>query len=231
MKELIPMDEYGVFASSKFEVMVDSRLVAEVFEKEHKDVIKAIRKVISPESGYSEEFGRRNFAPSSYKNSQNKTQPCYHMTRDGFVALAMGFTGKKASQFKEAYIRRFNEMEAMIFQIQTLRDQHPFLTDAIKDTHEDAKPYHYSNEADMLNRIVVGMTAKAYREEHGIPKSEPIRPHFNPDEAALMEYLQHIDAGFVFSIPDFQQRKQKLEWCAMNWRRKRHPELIEKAAG
>ena len=69
MKELIPMDDMGVFASTKFEAMVDSRIVAEVFEKEHKDVMKAIKKVISPESGYSEEFGRRNFAPSSYRNS------------------------------------------------------------------------------------------------------------------------------------------------------------------
>ena len=231
MKELIPMDEYGVFANTKLEVMVDSRIVADVFEKEHKDVIRAIKKVISPESGYSEEFGQRNFAPSSYKNSQNKIQPCYQMTRDGFVALAMGFTGKKAAQFKEAYIRRFNEMEAHILKIQSLRDQYPLLTEAIKDMHEEARPYHYSNEADMLNRIAFGMTARQFREVNHLEKSEPIRPHLPTEEAALLDYLQHLDVGFVYSIPDFQERKQKLEWCAMNWRRKRMTLLTEKTAG
>ena len=35
----------------------------------------------------------------------------YYMTRDGFTFLAMGFTGKVAAQFKEAYINAFNEME------------------------------------------------------------------------------------------------------------------------
>lgn len=33
------------------------------------------------------------------------------MTRDGFTFLAMGFTGERAAQFKEAYISAFNEME------------------------------------------------------------------------------------------------------------------------
>lgn len=195
-------------------------MVAECFEKEHKDVMRAIRNIIK-ESGFSDEFGRRNFTPSSYKNLQNKTQPCFVMTRDGFTALVMGFTGKKADQFKEAYIRRFNEMEAHILKIQALRDQFPPLTDAIRDIHENPQPYHYSNEADMLNRIVLGMTAKQYREKHHIDKCDPIRPHLSEDEAALLEYLQRVDVGFVYCIHDFQERKQKLEWCAMKWREKR----------
>ena len=35
----------------------------------------------------------------------------YYIARDGFVFLAMGFTGKIAAKFKEAYIEAFNEME------------------------------------------------------------------------------------------------------------------------
>jgi hypothetical protein len=44
-------------------------------------------------------------------NEQGKEQPCYRLTRDGFVFLAMGFTGKDAAQWKEAYITAFNKME------------------------------------------------------------------------------------------------------------------------
>lgn len=36
------------------------------------------------------------------------------MSKDGFMLLAMGFTGKKALQFKMAYIRAFNAMTAYI---------------------------------------------------------------------------------------------------------------------
>ena len=87
-------------------------------------------------------------------------------------------------------------------------------------------PMDDSNEADMLNRIAFGMTAKQFREEKYIEKSEPIRSHLSTEEVALLDYLQHLEVGFMYSIPDFQQRKQKLEWCANNWRRKRAGNLL-----
>jgi Rha family phage regulatory protein len=86
--------------------VVSSRDVARVFEKEHKNVLKDIR-----ELKVSSEFGRLNFEQSSYANEQNKEQPEYLMTRDGFTLLAMGYTGERAMKFKEAYIAAFNEME------------------------------------------------------------------------------------------------------------------------
>ena len=69
----------------------------------NKEVLRDIRKIIDTASGLSEEFRQRNFAPSSYINNQNKKQPCYCMTRDGFTILAMDYTGQKAMKFKELY--------------------------------------------------------------------------------------------------------------------------------
>ena len=66
MKELIPKDEYGIFADAHDTARVDSLFVAEFFEKNHKEVLRDIRKIIDPTSGLSEEFRQRNFAPSSY---------------------------------------------------------------------------------------------------------------------------------------------------------------------
>lgn len=217
MKELVPMNDYGVFASTKYEAMVDSRFVAEVFEKQHKNVMQAIKGILES-SGFSEDFRRLNFKPSNYINEQNHKQPCYVMTRDGFTALVMGFTGQRADSFKEAYINRFNEMEAQIKYLQSLREQHPQLTAAIKSIHDNPQFYHYSNEMDMLNRIVLGMTAKQYREMKGIPASEPIRPYFSIDEAKLMDRLQLFDIGFVVAVPDYEQRRQMLEYQAMRWK-------------
>lgn len=93
-----------VFDKEKF--YMDSMAIAKVFGKEHKSVLRAIRNLES-----SDEFSKRNFAPSFYINSQNKSQPLFELTKDGFTSLVFGFTGKKAWEFKELYIEKFNEME------------------------------------------------------------------------------------------------------------------------
>ena len=114
MKELIPMNEFGVFADIHDTPRVDSRFVAQFFEKDHRHVLRDIRAIIEPKSGLSEEFIKLNFEVSNYKDSMGRKLPCYALTRDGFTILVMGYTGQKAMRFKEQYIRRFNEMEQFI---------------------------------------------------------------------------------------------------------------------
>ena len=87
--------------------VVSSRKVAEIFEKEHRRVLQDIR-----ELSCGDDFRLHNFVQSSYINSQDKEQPEYLLTRDGFTLLAMGFTGAKAMQWKIKYIEAFNKMEA-----------------------------------------------------------------------------------------------------------------------
>lgn len=86
--------------------------VAEIFGKLHKNVLRDIQEKILPH--VSSDFAQLNFEPSSYVNEQNKHQPMYYITRDGFTMLAMGYTGPKAMQFKEMYINEFNKMAAML---------------------------------------------------------------------------------------------------------------------
>ena len=206
MKELIPRDEYGIFADTHDTARVDSRSVAAFFEKEHRGVLRDIR-----ELECSEEFGLHNFVQSSYKNEQGKKQPCYYMTRDGFIFLVMGYRGKKAAHFKELYIKRFNEMEALIKQLVTVRHDFPMLTEKIKAVHDNPKPYHYSNECDMINRLVIGMSAKKFREAHGIEKGKSIRPYLTEEQVRLIEELQIVDVGLLMSVPKLEDRKKFLE--------------------
>lgn len=212
MKELIPKDDLGVFVDNHDTARVDSLFVAELFEKNHKEVLRDIRKITNPLSGLSEEFRQRNFAPSSYRNQQNKKQPCYYLTRDGFTMLVMGYTGQKAMQFKELYIKRFNEMESMIKSLVMARQEFPLLTENIKLLHESPKPYHFSNECDMLNRIVIGMTAKQFRIANGIDKGKSIRPYLSEKQIQMLEILQKVDVGLLVAFPEYEQRKRHLEW-------------------
>ena len=214
MKTLIPMDDYGVFVDKHDTARVDSRYVAQFFEKEHRNVIRDIR-----ELDCSENFRLLNFEQSSYINEQGKKQPCYIMTRDGFVFLAMGYRGKKAAQFKELYIHRFNEMEAFIKTLVSARQEFPLLTENIRLLKENPKPYHFSNECDMINRIVIGMTAKQFRIAHGIEGKKSIRPYLTQEQIDLLEVLQKVDIGLLVSVPDYHERKRHLEWYAAKIRK------------
>ena len=212
MRDLIPKDELGVFADTNDTARVDSLFVASAFEKNHKEVLRDIRRITADDSGLSDEFRQRNFAPSYYHNKQNKKQPCYYLTRDGFTMLVMGYTGAKAMKFKEMYIKRFNEMEQFIKYLVSARQEFPLLTENIKLLHDNPKPYHFSNECDMLNRIVIGMSAKQFRLANGIEKGKSIRPYLSKEQIQMLETLQKVDVGLLVAVPDYGQRKRYLEW-------------------
>lgn len=89
------------------QITTTSLQIAEHFGKRHKNVMQAIANLEC-----SPEFTGLNFQPSEYTDATGRKLPCYRITRDGFVFLAMGFTGKEAAQWKEAYITAFNKMEA-----------------------------------------------------------------------------------------------------------------------
>ena len=88
--------------------VVSSRHISRVFEKEHRRVLQDIRTIAENDPVW----GLHNFVQSYYTNEQNKSQPEYLITRDGFTLLVMGYTGEKAMRFKKAYIAAFNEMES-----------------------------------------------------------------------------------------------------------------------
>jgi Rha family phage regulatory protein len=70
--------------------------------------LKSIRNAIAE---VPEQFGARNFAGTSYRDVQGKERPLFRLSRDGFVYIAMGFTGKDAALWKVRYIEAFNQME------------------------------------------------------------------------------------------------------------------------
>lgn len=86
-------------------IKTTSLKVAEHFGKRHDRVLRAIDNIEC-----SSEFTHLNFGVSEYKDASGKSNPYYEMTKDGFTFLAMGFTGKEAAKWKEAYINAFNKM-------------------------------------------------------------------------------------------------------------------------
>ena len=75
MKELIPMNDYGIFADGKDTARANSLVVAKIFGKQHKHVLDSLQKITQPKNGLSDEFRRRNFAQSSYMDKIKKDIP------------------------------------------------------------------------------------------------------------------------------------------------------------
>lgn len=98
---------------NELEQKLDSREVAEMVGKEHKNIIRDIR-------GYVSELGELKieptdfFAESEYTDKSNRRKPCYLITKDGCEFIAHKLTGIKGTEFTAKYIKRFHEMENII---------------------------------------------------------------------------------------------------------------------
>lgn len=104
-----------VYRGESNQPLTNSKLVAEVFGKEHRNVVRDIKNLI--EGGVLKNEQTPMFEETTYINEQNKqSYPMFIMNQDGFTLLAMGFNGKKAMEFKLKYIEAFNAMKRQIEQ-------------------------------------------------------------------------------------------------------------------
>lgn len=93
-------------------LITDSRRVAKHFKKPHKNVLRAFDALEC-----SAEFNRLNFEPVEELDAKGEARRVIRMTKDGFMFLAMGFTGKEAASMKEIFIGSFNAMAEQLQQI------------------------------------------------------------------------------------------------------------------
>ena len=98
------------------EAVCSSLQVAEKFEKRHANVMRAIDSLVKNDSTQN---CVQCFKEATYKDSTGKSNKMYVMNRDGFTFLVMGFTGKKANEWKWQYIKAFNQMEKFIREKET----------------------------------------------------------------------------------------------------------------
>lgn len=179
-------------------VAVTSLDVAETFGKEHKHVLRDIR-----ELACSEEFRQSNFGPSEYVNEQNKKQPMFVMTRDGFTLLVMGYTGDLAMKFKEAYIKQFNAMESTlqgkIIERQKGIAVRQALTKSLQQSIENERMHGhaYSTYTNCIYKVLFDMNANQLRDKYGISKKENLRDCFSAEELRAIQSMECLVSGLV----------------------------------
>lgn len=203
MNEL--MTQFGMTEYNGVPV-VSSVKVAEEFGKRHDNVLQSIREAINNTQEFDPNFSGANFIESRYK-VRGKWYPEYLLTKNGFYYTVFGFNGKKAAQVRVDYIERFDRMEQFIKSLYAAKMEFPEFTQAIMLAHEEPKHYHFSNEVNMINKIVLGMTAKQFKVEHGLDDVSTIRPYLTQPQIVGIERLQKFDTGLIYTEPDYQKRK------------------------
>jgi len=208
MNKLILNPEYNLFERDG-RAFASSRQVAETFGKRHDHVLRDIREAESTVNSFAPQFWGTNFTEHTYAD-RGKRYPEFLMTKNGFSYIVTGFTGKKAAQFKVAYIQRFDAMESFITSLLSAKLEHPAFTEAVMLAHDEPKHYHFSNESDMINRIALGMSAKQFREGRGVQAGTSIRPFLDEAQIKIILTLQRADIGMLAAGLGFEERKEKL---------------------
>lgn len=184
---------------NKEEVIVVTSLdVADTFGKRHADVLRDIENL-----NCSEEFNKRNFALIDYIDSRKRKQPQYLITRDGFTILVMGYTGEKAMQFKEAYIKQFNAMEKALISKIKEREKgiavRQALTKALQQSNENERMHGhaYSTYTDIIYKSIFGKNSKQLREEYRINKKDSLRDCFSEEELKKVQNAEMLVSSLI----------------------------------
>ncbi len=89
------------------------------------------------------------------------------------------------------------------------------MQEALRQSREElgkeTKHFHYANEADMLNRIVLGMTSKQYKEHHSLLEDKSLRDTLTSLELAAFADLERANKTFIDLGYSFEDRKEQLK--------------------
>lgn len=155
------------------------------------------------------------FAPSKVKRGGSSPGP--YVCKELVYSYAMWIS----AEFHIHVIRTFDSVSAGQIELVEARQSRErarlesfAMTDAVKYTRlsagKELKPYHFSNEFDLINRVVLGGSSKQYRTAHGLPANCPIRDTLTPCQIKAVEHMQRLNASLIDVGMEFDQRKAKL---------------------
>ncbi|MBZ8125607.1 Rha family transcriptional regulator [Bacillus thuringiensis] len=187
------------------ELVTDSLTVAGVFNKRHADVLKSIETL-----SCSEDFSKRNFSLTEYKDAQQKVRPKYLLKRDGLMFLVMGYTGEKAAQMKESYIYEFNHMEQKIKQsMHPLQMIHTISSEMMKQDERLETIENKLNERMTIDSYqqTTLLNAKLRRVEKLWGEEPKIRQAF--EDKRILHSRAWKDFKMAFVVPSYRDTKEK----------------------
>lgn len=97
---------------------IESREVAKMIGRQHKELLRDIRRYLSDISTSADLRSSDFFIESLYKDKKGEERLCYLLTKKGCEFVANKMTGKKGNLFTASYITKFNKMEKQQISVQ-----------------------------------------------------------------------------------------------------------------
>lgn len=186
--------------------------ISKLTDKRHSDVIRDIRKMIEALKDDANMLHVINQGLTEIKDKRGYTKE-FLLDRFTTEILVTGYDilrrAKVISRLVQLEQKEFNQ-KLFIATRQDSKTEYKAMGIAIKEAHDEIKPYHFSNEADLINRIVLGCTASKYRKEHDIKKGEALRDYLNQAELDCIVGLQRANTVYIEDGISFEDRKAKL---------------------
>lgn len=167
---------------------IDSREVSEMVGKQHKELLRDIRKYVSVLTG-AELRSSDFFIPSEYVDQKKEIRPCYSLTKKGCELVANKLTGDKGIEFTAKYVDRFNDMEIKLKDDprERLKLMYQFTEDTAERVDVIEADLHVIKENQLLNEPDYSTISKMVRRKVNTLCTEQ---HLNqPQKAELFKDL------------------------------------------
>ena len=194
---------------------MSSREIADLCNKRHDNVMQVIASLINAQVLTPE------IKESTFKHRGNEYNQWLLNKRDSLVLVA-----RLSPEYTAYIVDRWQELEAkelLEYERKTSRQQArleaPLMTKALQDARarlgKESPPHVFSNDYDMIYRIVLGLPAKKYKLEQGIDDKSNLRDVLSLEQIKAVEALQRLNQSMHELDFDFETRKAKLHQVFM----------------
>ncbi|MDT3611972.1 Rha family transcriptional regulator [Cronobacter sakazakii] len=200
----------------KLDLVTNTDAIAKGVGRDHDTIIKLVDRNKSD----IEEFGRVGFEIRTLETNGGKQKQRVALLNEQQTTLLITYmrNNEVVRAFKKRLVSEFFSMRGELAKKKMDRNaarlEYKPMTEAIKHERESQgkqiAPHHFSNEADLINRIALGMTSAKFRVHHEIGKKEPIRDYLTPEQIHCITELQRANTVFITMGWDFEQRKASL---------------------
>ena len=189
--------------------------IAELTGKEHKHVMFDIRKMLEDLNVLADGF-------TATRKVRGKEYDVFNLPKRETIILVSGYS----VAMRAAIIDRWQELESQELleserknSRQQAKLEAPLMTKALQDARarqgKESPPHVFSNDYDMIYRIVLGLPAKKYKLEQGIDDKSNLRDVLSLEQIKAVEALQRLNQSMHELDFDFETRKAKLHQVFM----------------